>query len=86
MSQEQGADVWDDPDIILERPGSTGLPRVDGVIASIANVAHVTDVGSASGIGSGSLEDQVGVYEQAHLELRAVLDDPDAAATDAGPA
>lgn len=74
MSEEQGADVWEDPDVILERPGSTGLPRVDAVIDAVAIV------------GAGSLEDQVGVYEQAHVELRAVLDDPDAAASDVGSA
>lgn len=68
MSEEQGAEVWDDPDVILERPASTGLTRVDGVVDAIAVV------------GAGTLEEQVGVYEQAHTELRAALDDPDAAA------
>lgn len=74
MSQEQGADVWDDPNIMLERPASTGLTRVDGVIDAVAAV------------GSGSLEDQVRVYEQAHAELRAALDDPDAVTADVGSA
>ncbi len=74
MSEEQGAQVWDDPDVMLERPATTGLARVDAVVDAVAVV------------GSGSLEDQVRVYEQAHAELRAVLDDPDAAAPDVGPA
>ncbi len=67
MSEEQEVDVWEDPDVILERPGATGITRVDAAIDAVA------------GVGSGSLEEQVHVYEQVHVELRGVLDDPDAA-------
>ncbi|CAN5335502.1 hypothetical protein BH09ACT12_BH09ACT12_20160 [soil metagenome] len=67
MSEEQGNDVWDDPDVMLDRPESTGLAGVDAVIDAVAM------------IGSVAVPDHVGVYEQAHVQLRAVLDDPDAA-------
>lgn len=58
-------DPWDDPDVMIDRPDSTGVPRVDAVMDTVAVVGGV------------SLEQQVGVYERAHVELRAVLDDPD---------
>lgn len=75
MNEEQGPETWDDdPDVMLERPEPTGLPRVDGVVDGVARV------------GSLPVEEHVRVYEQAHVELRAVLDDPDAAALAAGPA
>ncbi len=69
MSEEPRAESWDDdPDVMLERPGTTGLPRVDGVVEVV------------SAIGSRELSEHVGVYEQAHAELRAALDDRGAAA------
>ena len=69
MSEERHADDWDDDsDVMLERPASTGLPRVDAVVDAVA------------GMGSVALVEHVQVYEQAHRELRSALDDPDAAA------
>jgi len=57
-------DVWDDPDVMLDRPEPTGLERVDAVVESVA------------GVGSVPLEEHARVYEQAHAALRAALDDP----------
>lgn len=68
MSEEQEPRSFDDdPDVMLERPDGTGIARVDAAIDTVA------------GIGSVPLEEHVGVYEQAHVELRASLDDPVAA-------
>ena len=75
MNEEQPPEPWDDdPDVMLDRPEPTGLPRVDAVVDGVG------------AIGSLPVEQHVRVYEQAHVELRAVLDDPDAAAPDVDPA
>ncbi len=69
MSEEQRDETWDDdPDVMLERPAATGLSRVDAVVDAVATMGTV------------DLAEHVQVYEQAHRELRAALDDPDAAA------
>jgi hypothetical protein len=68
MSDLQSDGPWDgDPDVLLDRPERTGLPRVDAVVDAVADV------------GSVPLPEHVRVFEQGHSELRAVLDDPDAA-------
>lgn len=75
MSEEHRTQAWeDDDDVMLDRPDPTGLPRVEAVVDAVVD------------IGSVPLEGHVAVYEQAHRELRAVLDDPDAAAADVEPA
>ena len=50
-----------------ERPGATGVERVDAVLDGVAG---------ASGLAPA---EQVAVFEHAHTELRRALDDPGAA-------
>ena len=71
MSHDQQPDLdqgpWDeDPDVILDRPERTGLERVDAAVDAVA------------GVGTLAVGEHVRVYEQAHGELRSVLDDPEA--------
>lgn len=53
-----------DPD---HTPGRTGVDRVDAVLDAVA------------ALGEEPVSDQVAVFEHAHSELRATLDDPDGA-------
>ena len=67
MTEQESESTWDDDERrAQERPDSTGLPRVDAVIAAVAD------------LGDQPLEEQVRAFEAAHAELRATLDDPDA--------
>ena len=67
MTEQESESTWDDDERrAQERPDSTGLPRVDAVIAAVAD------------LGDQPLEEQVRAFEAAHAELRATLDRPDA--------
>ena len=67
MTEQESESTWDDDERrAQERPDSTGLPRVDAVIAAVAD------------LGDQPLEEQVRAFEAAHAELRATLDHPDA--------
>ncbi len=62
-----GDDTWDDDELrAQERPDSTGLARVDAVIAAVSDLGDLP------------LEEQVAAFEAAHTELRSTLDHPDA--------
>lgn len=64
---DHAGDTWDEDERqAQQRPDSTGLPRVDAVIAAVADLAHLP------------LEEQVVAFETAHAELRSTLDNPDA--------
>jgi hypothetical protein len=59
-------DLLDGPDEhdLVERPGATGIARVDAVIDAVAGAADQPPV------------EQVAVFEQVHAELRRTLDEP----------
>lgn len=66
MSESQFESTWDDDERrAQERPESTGLPRVDAVIAAVADLSEQP------------LDEQVRTFEAAHGELRATLDNPE---------